>query len=79
MSLQENRAAWRGNVGRGVFAFLPDKKASIVVGTPTSRTAACYYVRDQNGSLVSKRFLTWLPSSSSGDDNKMIIWAWKDT
>lgn len=89
VSLKENRTVWRGVVGQGetkniptgqgVFAFLADKKASILVGTPTSCTAVGYYVRDQDGSLVSKRFLTQLPSSASGADNKVIIWAWKDT
>ncbi len=89
VSLQENRTIWQGKVGQGetkniptgqgVFAFLADKKASILVGTPTSCTAVGYYVRDQNGGLVSKRFLTQLPSTSSGEDNKLIIWAWKDT
>lgn len=89
VSLKENRTVWRGIVGQGetknvptgqgVFAFLADKKASILVGTPTSCTAVGYYVRDQNGDLISKRFLTQLPSSSSGADTKLIIWAWKDT
>lgn len=89
VSLAENRTIWEGKVGegqshnvptgQGVFAFLADKKASILVGTPSSCTAVGYYVRDINGSFTAKRFLTELPSSVFGADNQLIVWAWQDT
>ena len=87
--LQENRTVWQGTVGdgqtvnvptgQGVFAFLSDKKASILVGTPTSCTAVGYYLRDQNGTFKASRFLTQLPSCAFADENRVIVWAWKDT
>jgi len=88
VSLDQNKTIWQGKVGegearniptgRGVFAFLADKKASILVGTPSSCTAVGYYVRDQDGTFTAKRFLTELPSSVFGTDNQLIVWAWKD-
>lgn len=89
VSLAENRTVWSGTVsegettnvptGQGVFAFLSEKKASILVGTPSSCTAVGYYVRDQDGKFLSNRFFTQLPSSGFSDDNRVIIWAWNDT
>ncbi len=88
VSLKENRTVWQGKVnegqtvnvptGQGVFAFLADKKASILVGTPSMCTAVGYYLRDQNGTFLSKKFYTQLPSSTAGADSQVIVWAWKD-
>ncbi len=52
VSMESKRTVWKGKVGagetkliptgRGVFSFLADKKASILVGTPSACTAvAC--------------------------------------
>ena len=65
--------------GRGVFGFVSDKKASILVGTPSSCTAVGYWLRDQDGTFLSKKFYTELPSSISHNDARVIVWAWKDT
>ena len=64
--------------GRGVFGFLSEKKASILVGTPSSCTAVGYYVRDHAGSFKSSHFYTELPSSMSATGARVVIWAWKD-
>jgi len=89
ISLEENRTVWQGEVGagetkniptgRGVFGFVSDKKASILVGTPSSCTAVGYWLRDENGTFLSKRYYTELPSSISHADARVIVWAWKDT
>lgn len=65
--------------GRGVFGFLSDKKAGILVGTPSSCTAVGYYVRDREGSFKSDHFYTALPSSLSGSGARVVVWAWEDT
>src|SRR5688572_554839 len=51
--------------GAGVFGFLTDKKASILVGTPSSCTAVGYFVKNQNGAFKSDQFYAQLPSSVS--------------
>lgn len=89
VSLERNETIWQGTVnngqtasvptGQGVFAFLSDKKASILVGTPTSCTAVGYYLRDQDGTFKSSRFLTQLPSSVARPGSRVLVWAWNDT
>ncbi len=87
VSLAKNKTVWKGTVGpgetktvptgTGVFGFLSDKKASILVGTPSSCTVVGYWLRDEEGSFVADHFYGRLPTSSSEDD-RVVIWAWED-
>jgi hypothetical protein len=61
--------------GAGVFGFVSDKKASILVGTPSSCAVVGYWARDEDGSFVSDRLLLQLPSSSSNEDDRVVVWA----
>ena len=82
-------ALWSGTVGagqtelvrtgRGVFGFLSNKKAAILVGTPSSCTVVGYWLRDQDGRFRSDHFFTRLPSSSGFEDDRMLVWAWEPT
>ena len=47
--------------GQGVFGVIADKKATILVGTPTSCTVVGYYLKDEKGSFKSKHFFAQLP------------------
>ncbi len=64
--------------GQGVFSFISDKKASILVGTPSRCAVVGYWVRDQNGSFRSDKLYTQLPSGVSSSE-RVIVWAWGDT
>jgi hypothetical protein len=64
--------------GPGVFGFLTDKKASILVGTPSSCTAVGYYVKNKEGAFRSDQFYAQLPSSVSASGAKLVIWAYED-
>jgi len=89
VSLEQGRTVWKGTVGRGetkliptgrgVFGFLSDKKASILVGTPSSCTCVGYWLRDAEGQQRSRHFYTQLPSSVPQADAKVVVWAWEDT
>ncbi len=59
--------------GVGVFAFFSDKKAGLLVGTPTSCSAVGYFATDENGSYRSDHFFTAL--SSGGP--RVFVWAWE--
>ena len=88
VSLSSRGTVWKGQVdrgqthlvktGKGVFAFLSDKKASILVGTPSRCAVVGYWVRDQNGSFRSNHFYSRLPSAASTRE-KVLVWAWEDT
>ncbi len=88
VSLKDRGTVWKGQVdrgqthlvktGKGVFAFLSDKKASILVGTPSRCAVVGYWVRDQNGSFRSDHFYSQLPSAASNRE-KVLVWAWEDT
>ena len=88
VSLAKNGTVFEGTVkrgeskviptGAGVFAFLTDKKASILVGTPSSCTAVGYFVRDREGSFKSSQFYSALPSSVSAAGARVVLWAWED-
>ncbi|MCG3179782.1 MAG: hypothetical protein BIFFINMI_02126 [Phycisphaerae bacterium] len=65
--------------GRGVFSFVANKKASILVGTPSACAVVGYWLRDQNGSFRSDTLFGQLPSSAShSPDCRVIAWAWED-
>jgi hypothetical protein len=89
LSLENGAVVWHGTVnegetvnvptGPGVFGFLSEKKASILIGTPSSCTAIGYFVKNQEGSFLSKKFYTQLPKSVSMPSAKVLAWAWEDT
>ncbi|MCA9665491.1 MAG: hypothetical protein KC503_07880 [Myxococcales bacterium] len=89
VSLERKGTVWKGvvgvgetrlvNTGRGAFAFVSDKKASILVGTPSRCAVVGYWVRDERGSFLSKRFFTRLPSAVSNGGERVIVWAWENT
>ena len=62
--------------GAGVFGLLSDKKAAILVGTPSSCACVGYFVKDRDGRFRSERFFTQLPSSPSSGSERMIVWAY---
>lgn len=88
VSLDKGGTVWEGVVnpgetklvptGMGAFGFLSDKKAAILVGTPSSCAVAGYWIRDQSGSMRSEHLYARLPSSTSGMNVKVVIWAWED-
>ena len=63
--------------GAGVFGLLSDKKAAILVGTPSSCAVVGYFVKDQEGNYRSNRFFTQLPSSAQTPGERMIVWAYE--
>ena len=64
--------------GKGVFAFMADKKSTILVGTPSSCTVVGYWVRDVEGSFRSDHFYTQLPGRPNNNDVRVLVWAWED-
>lgn len=77
---------WQGTVGvgetklvptgPGVFGLLSDKKAAILVGTPSSCAVVGYFLKDQDGKYRSNRFFTQLPSSAQLGGERVIVWAY---
>lgn len=63
--------------GPGVFGLLSDKKAAILVGTPSSCAVVGYFVKDQDGRFRSNRFFTQLPSSAQMGGERVIVWAYE--
>ncbi len=63
--------------GRGVFAFLSDKKAGILAGTPSSCAIVGYFASDESGSFRSNRFFSQLPSSFD-PKGRVVVWAYED-
>src|SRR4051812_1752365 len=88
VSLEKGGTIWQGTVGEGetktvstgmgVFGFLSDKKAAILVGTPTSCAVVGYFLKDQNGEFRSNHFFTQLPSSTYSNEEKVVVWAYED-
>lgn len=86
VSLEKRGTIWEGTVGagetrtvqtgQGVFGFIADKKATILVGTPTSCNCVGYFLKDQNGSFKSNHFYAELPP---GGDNRQhfVVWAYE--
>lgn len=64
--------------GAGVFSFVASKKASILVGTPTSCAVVGYWLRDQEGNFRAQQLFTQLPSSAADPDCRVVVWAWED-
>lgn len=88
VSLEKRGTIWEGVVGpgdtrvvqtgQGVFGFIADKKATILVGTPTSCTVVGYYLKDQNGSFKSNRFFAQLPTGAGGEQH-FVVWAYESS
>lgn len=80
---------WEGTVGigetklvktgMGVFGLLSDKKASILVGTPSSCAVVGYFLKDEQGRFKSEHFFTQLPSSAQMGGERVIVWAYEPT
>ena len=65
--------------GRGVFSFVANKKASILVGTPTSCAVIGYWLRDQDGNSRARCLFTHTPSNHGHNaDCRIVVWAWED-
>lgn len=89
ISLEQGGTIWEGVVGqgeakliptgRGVFSFVSDKKASILVGTPSKCAVVGYWVRDREGSYRSNHLISQLPGMTHFGTDRVIIWAWEDT
>lgn len=88
VSLEKRGTIWEGTVGpgdtpvvktgQGVFGFIADKKATILVGTPTSCTVVGYYLKDETGSFKSTRFFAQLPNGAGGAQH-FTIFAYEPT
>jgi len=89
VSMSTNEPVWEGTVGvgqtryvptgPGVFGFLSDKKAGILVGTPSSCTVVGFWLRDRDGFHRSDHFYTQLPSGGGGEDDRLVVWVVGDT
>jgi len=87
VSLEKRGTIWEGEVGpgdtrvvstgKGVFGFMADKKATILVGTPTSCTVVGYFLTDENGSFRSNRFFAQLPQGA-GAAQHFVVWAYDE-
>jgi len=85
VSIEKKGTIWSGEVGpgdtkvvatgKGVFGFIADKKATILVGTPTSCTVVGYFVKDEKGLFRSNRFFTQLPTGAGGAQH-FTLWAY---
>lgn len=64
--------------GPGVFGLLSDKKASILVGTPSSCAVVGYFLKDEEGRFLSTHFFTQLPSSAQLGGERVVVWAYED-
>jgi hypothetical protein len=64
--------------GAGVFGFIADKKATILVGTPTSCTAVGYFLKDETGSFKSNRFFAQVPAGVTGAQH-VVVWAYESS
>lgn len=86
VSLEKRGTIWEGVVGpgdtrtvstgQGVFGFIADKKATILVGTPTSCTVVGYYLKDETGSFKSNHFFAQLPPGAGGAQH-FVVWAYE--
>lgn len=89
VSMQTGEPVWTGRVGAGetrlvptgagVFSFIADQKATILVGTPSACTMVGYWARDEEGSFRSDHFFVQLPLSTNTDEDQVVVWAWEPT
>lgn len=88
ISMEKKGTVYEGTIGRmqtkyiptgpGVFSFVANKKASILVGTPTSCAVVGYWLRDQDGNFRAKELFTQTPSAHGSPDCRIVVWAWED-
>ncbi|MBI1832067.1 MAG: hypothetical protein HYR84_11520, partial [Planctomycetes bacterium] len=89
ISMEKKGTVYEGTIGRmqtktvptgkGVFSFIANKKASILVGTPTSCAAVGYWLRDQDGNFRAKHLFALTPQGHSHSaDCRIVVWAWED-
>lgn len=84
LSMATSQPVWTGTVGAGqtvtvptgpgTFGFLSDKKASILVGTPSSCTVVGYWLRDEDGEHRSRHFYAQLPAGQGGSTDRLVVW-----
>ncbi len=89
VNLDAGKTVWKGVVnrgetknvrtGKGVFGFYSNKKASILVGTPSVCNVVGYWFRDEEGSSLSTHYYGKVPSRASNPDERILIWSWEDT
>jgi hypothetical protein len=87
VSAQTNTPIWEGTVGpgdtelvptgAGVFSFISDKKATILVGTPSSCTMVGYWARDEEGTHRSDHFYVRVPDSINIGNERVVVWAYE--
>src|ERR1043165_3615706 len=88
ISMEQKGTVYEGKIGRmqtklvptgkGVFSFVANKKASILVGTPSSCAVVGYWLRDQDGNFRSNHLFSQTPSSHGNPDCRIVLWAWQD-
>lgn len=89
ISMEKKGTVFEGTIGRmqtkliptgaGVYSFVANKKASVLVGTPTSCAVVGFWLRDQDGNFRSNQLFTHTPSSHAHNaDCRIVVWAWED-
>ncbi len=88
ISMEQKGTVYEGTIGRmettlvktgpGVFSFVANKKASILVGTPSSCPVVGYWLRDQDGNFRARELFTQTPSGHQSADCRIVVWAWED-
>jgi hypothetical protein len=89
VSAQTGTPIWEGVVGpgdtelvrtgAGVFSFISDKKATILVGTPSSCTMVGYWARDEDGTHRSDHFYVRVPETINAGTERVVVWAYDAT
>lgn len=87
ISMATGEPVWTGTVGAGetqlvptgagTFRFVSDKKATILVGTPSACTMVGYWARDQEGSFRSDHFFVQLPLQPNTPQDQVVVWAYE--
>jgi hypothetical protein len=88
ISMEQKGTVYEGTIGRmqtqlvptgkGVFSFVANKKASILVGTPSSCAVVGYWLRDPDGNFRARQLFTQTPSAHQHGDCRIVVWAWED-
>ena len=88
ISMEQKGTVYEGTIGRmqtqlvrtgkRVFSFVANKKASILVGTPTECPVVGYWLRDPDGNFRAKELFTHTPSGRQSPDCRIVVWAWED-
>ncbi len=83
---REAGTIWEGTVatgeaktvttGAGVFGLLSDKKAAILVGTPSSCAVVGYFVKDEEGRFLTRHVYAQLPAKAQLGGERVVVWAY---